>query len=354
MEIEQYNYLKGRGAQINTSNKYLAHTTVYEPDDHLIAEDYLSHPHTQYLIENPKTIINEVPSPDLGIMHSVNPYQGCEHGCIYCYARNAHQYWGYSAGIDFETKIMVKKNAPELFEKAISANSWVPQPISLSGNTDCYQPAERKYELTRKILQICLKYRHPVGIITKNALILRDIDILSELAKLQLVCVYISVTTLDEALRRTMEPRTVTATQRLNILKKLTEAGIACGIMNAPIMPGLNSHEIPDIIAQAASHGALAAGYTIVRLNGAIGDIFTDWLTKNYPDRAQKVLHQIMECHGGTLNDSRFGTRISGEGKIAQQIALMHKISKNKYMPGRAIPKLRCDLFTKNGQQKLF
>src|SRR5690606_9096912 len=215
-------------------------------------EPLLSSPATQVFHETPKQIVNKVTSPDLGMMYSMNPYQGCEHGCIYCYARNSHAYWGWSAGLDFESKIIVKENAPALLEKFLLHPKWEAVPISLSGNTDCYQPLERKYEITRNILKVLARYRHPVGIISKNSLILRDLDLLKDLATDNLVNVYISITTLNEDLRRVMEPRTASGLKRLKTVEALASAGIPVGIMNAPVIPGLNHHEIPDILKAAA------------------------------------------------------------------------------------------------------
>lgn len=331
---KKMDYFKGRGSQINTSNKYLKNSYVEEYSE-MLDEPLLSDEKTQILFEHPKKIINSVKSPDLYASYSMNPYQGCEHGCIYCYARNTHEYWGYSAGLDFERKIIAKPSAPQLMEKQFMNKNWNVAPIMLSGNTDCYQPIERKLKITRQMLEVLLNFRHPVGMITKNNLILRDIDILQELAKLKLVHVMVSITTLREELRLKMEPRTVTAKNRLKVIEQLSKAGIPAGVMAAPIIPGLNSDEIPQIIEAAANHGADTAGYTIVRLNGAIGDIFTDWIRKNLPDRADKVLHHIQEVHGGALNDSRFGKRMGGEGELAKSIKQLFKMSVKKHLSGR-------------------
>ncbi|MGI8892917.1 MAG: PA0069 family radical SAM protein, partial [Bacteroidia bacterium] len=246
-------YGKGRGSQTNQSSKFLKNELVQgDPDG--VDEPLYQSIITQYIEEHPKKIVNKVPSPDVSMMYSLNPYQGCEHGCIYCYARNSHQYWGYSAGLDFESKIIVKPDAPRLLEKFLSNKKWEPIPITLSGNTDCYQPAERKFKITRQCLEVMLKYKHPIAFITKNSLILRDLDLLTELAKLKLVRVMVSITSLDESLRLKLEPRTATATKRLQILNELSEAGIACGVMTAPIIPGLNSMEIPALIKAAADN----------------------------------------------------------------------------------------------------
>lgn len=346
-------YFKGRGAQIKTENKYLKaqYTT-----DHIegLDEEFLEAPQTQIFHETAKKIVNKVNSPDLNFGFSMNPYQGCEHGCIYCYARNTHEYYGFSAGLDFETKIIIKQNAPELLEKHLLQPSWQAIPIMLSGNTDCYQPQEKKFQITRKMLAVLLKYRHPVGIITKNALIQRDIDILKDLAQERLVNVMISITTLDEGLRRAMEPRTASALKRLQTLEALTKAGIPVGVMNAPIIPGLNHHEIPNVLKAAADYGAQACGMTVVRLNGSIGKIFEDWLRKNFPDRFEKVWNQISELHGGNVNDSNFGRRMSGDGNIAVAIQQLYRVARKKYFAGRSMPTLDLTKFRRGGNLNLF
>jgi DNA repair photolyase len=331
---EKPSYYRGRGAQINTPNKFLKNSYVSEHDE-VPDEPLISDEKTQIFYEHPKKIINAVNSPDLKGMYSMNPYQGCEHGCIYCYARNTHEYWGYSAGLDFERKIIAKPDAARLMEKQFMNKNWQVAPIMFSGNTDCYQPVERKLKITRQMLEVLLRFRHPAGMITKNSLILRDIDILQELAKLKLVHVMVSITSLREELRLKMEPRTATARNRLKVIEQLSKAGIPAGVMTAPIIPGLNSDEIPDLIKAAADHGADCAGYTIVRLNGSIGEIFKDWLHKNFPDRAEKVLNHIQSVHDGNLNDSRFGTRMRGEGNIAASINQLFKMAVKKYLAGR-------------------
>jgi DNA repair photolyase len=348
-------YKKGRGAQFNTANRFAAHR--YEPDtsDELLDDDFPAPTvKTQFFEETPKQIISHTNSPDVGFWASINPYQGCEHGCIYCYARPTHEYWGFSAGLDFESKIMVKKNAPMLLQKQFQSRSYKPAVIHFSGNTDCYQPAERTYQLTRRMLAICLQYRNPVSIITKNALILRDLDILQPMAKLNLVSVALSITTLDESLRLLMEPRTVTAARRFKLMSALHRAGIPVGVMTAPIIPSLNDHEIPKLIQEAAEQGACWAAYTIVRLNGALAPLFTDWIQQTFPDRADRVLHQIADCHGGQLADSRFKTRMSGEGAYAQHIAQLHRVACHKYLRDRQSPQLTTSLFRPAGQIGLF
>lgn len=350
---EQDEYFKGRGAQIKTGNKFLKAEYVAEHIEGL-DEPLLSAPTTQIFYENAKKIVNKVESPDLQGMFSMNPYQGCEHGCIYCYARNTHEYWGFSAGLDFESKIIVKENAPQLLEKFLIHPDWHATPIMLSGNTDCYQPLERKLEITRKLLEIFAKYRHPVGIISKNGLVTRDLDILSDLAKDRLVQVHISITTLNEDLRLVMEPRTASAKKRLLTVEALAKAGIPVGIMNAPIIPGLNHHEIPGVLKAASEHGAMGAGMTMVRLNGSIGKIFEDWLRKNFPDRFEKVWNQICAVHGGNVNDSVFGRRMTGEGNYAEVVHQLFRTAKKKYFEGRSMPSMDLTKFRKGGNLNLF
>ncbi len=344
-------FFRGRGAQVNTHNKFIKNQYVLQ---HLegLDEPMLQNKKTQLYEENAKSIVSKSNSPDLSHMHSINPYQGCEHGCVYCYARNSHEYYGFSAGLDFERKIIVKRNAPQLLEEYFNKRKYQPTPIVLSGNTDCYQPVERELELTRTMLKLFLQYKHPVSIITKNNLILRDVDLLEELAKHNLLHVNISITTLDEQLRQKLEPRTVTSSGRLTVIQKLTERNIPVRVMTAPIIPGLNSNEVPGIIKAAASRGAVAAGFTVVRLNGSIGEIFTDWIHKTFPDKAEKVLNQIKECHDGNLNDSEFGRRMSGEGQVAESIHQLYRIACTKYLEGREMPGYNLSIFTpKKGRQ---
>ena len=344
-------FFRGRGAQVNTHNKFLQKKYVAEHIEGL-DEPLLHNSKTQIFEENPKQIVSKSNSPDLSHMHSINPYQGCEHGCIYCYARNSHEYYGFSAGLDFERKIIVKRNAPELLEEYFNRRRYQPVPIVLSGNTDCYQPIERDLKITRRLLEIFLQYKHPVSIITKNNLILRDIDVVKELAKLKLIHVNVSITSLDEQLRQKLEPRTVTSVGRLNTIEKLTQAGVPVRVMTAPIIPGLNSNEVPGIIKAAANRGAVSAGFTIVRLNGSIAELFTDWIHKTFPDRAEKVLNLIRECHDGKLNDSEFGRRMSGEGEVAESIHQLYRMACKRYLEGREMPGYDLSIFTpKTGRQ---
>jgi len=324
-------YFKGRGAQFNPHNKFIKNSYIQEFPE-VIDEPILQNENTEIIYSYPKTIINKLENTDIGMAYSVNPYQGCEHGCVYCYARNSHEYWGYSAGLDFERKIIVKKNAAELLEKEFSHKNWKPQPIMLSGNTDCYQPIEKELEITRSILKVCLKYKHPISIITKNSLILRDIDVLTELAEMNLVHVMISITGTDEKMRLLLEPRTSTYKNRIEVISKLTKHGIPCGVMIAPIIPGINHHEIPKVMEQAGLAGATNASMTIVRLNGSVEHIFKDWLIKNFPDRASKVWNQISSCYTGKVGDNRKSVRIKGEGVVAESIRQLFEVSKAKFM----------------------
>lgn len=331
MENQVETYWKGRGAQLNVHNRFNKLSYVKEHSE-VLDEEMTLNEKTEIIYTWPKSIINKVESEDLGFGYSLNPYQGCEHGCVYCYARNTHEYWGYSAGLDFERKIIVKKNVIELLEKTFSRKSWKPKPIMLSGNTDCYQPVERELELTRNILKTCLKYKHPVSVITKNSLIRRDLDLLSKLAEHNLVHVMVSVTGTDESVRRILEPRTASYRQRIAVIETLSRYKIPCGVMMAPVIPGINSQEIAAVLEQAGNAGASSAGMTLVRLNGAVGAIFKDWLFKNFPDRAEKVWNQICDCHGGQVNDSRFGVRMRGEGKIAESISQLFRLSREKFI----------------------
>ncbi|WP_295770706.1 PA0069 family radical SAM protein [uncultured Mucilaginibacter sp.] len=346
-----HDFFKGRGAQVNTHNKFLQNKYVAEHIEGL-DEPLLLNSKTQIFEENPKQIVSKSNSPDISHMHSINPYQGCEHGCIYCYARNSHEYYGFSAGLDFERKIIVKRNAPELLEAYFNRRRYQPTPIVLSGNTDCYQPLERDLKITRRLLEVFLQYKHPVSIITKNNLILRDLDIVTELAKLNLIHVNISITSLDEQLRQKLEPRTVTSVGRLNAVEKLSQKGVPVRVMTAPIIPGLNSNEVPAIIKAAAKRGAVAAGFTMVRLNGAIAEIFTDWIHKTFPDRADKVLNLIRQTHDGHLNDSEFGRRMSGDGEVAESIQQLYRMACKRYLADRDMPAYDLTLFTpKTGRQ---
>ncbi|MFN0031379.1 MAG: PA0069 family radical SAM protein [Flavobacteriales bacterium] len=360
VHINSEQLTKGRGSQSNPHNRYLKNEYV-QSDEAKMAwqiEEELEdeNPRTQIIEVFPKTILSKNDSPDLGFNWSINPYNGCEHGCTYCYARNTHEYWGYSAGKDFEEKILVKKNAAQLLEETFRSGKWKPEMIVLSGNTDCYQPIERKLELTRSLLKVFLKYKHPVGLITKNALILRDLDILSEMAKLNLVSATISITTLREEVRRVMEPRTSSVAQRLKAVDALVKAGIPINVNMAPIIYGINSDEIFDVAKAVGERGASSLSYIMGRLNGQVAGIFEDWVRKIFPERADKILNQVKETHGGTLNESRFKTRMKGEGKYAEQIADTFKLARKKFItaPLPVAPNYSLFVSSSNGQLSIF
>lgn len=341
--------IKGRGSQIQVNNRFFKTQYVNE---HLEGIDvpFLENTKTQYIAEHPKKIVNKVYSPTVPFMYSMNPYQGCEHGCVYCYARESHQYWGYGAGLDFERKIIYKPEAPKLLEKQFNTKKWIVSPIMLSGNTDCYQPIERKLQITRELLKVCLKYQHPVSIITKNSLIQRDIDLLIPLAKLNLVHVSLSITSFDNELRSVLEPRTASVQKKLETLEMLAANNIPVNVMVAPIIPGLNSHEIPNIVKKVAELGALSVGYTTVRLNGEIAEIFENWIRSTYPDRADKVLNQIREINNGNLH-SKGKNRMKLHGETSYMIKNMFDIARNKYLKDRVWPAYNLKAFCRPIEQ---
>ena len=343
------NFKKGQGAQRNEINRFDRYT--FEPEE----EDFQK-TKTVFTEVFPKTIVNEVKSPDLMMEYSLNPYQGCEHGCSYCFARPTHEFWGYSAGTDFERKIMVKKNAPELLEKFFQKRNYVPKTITLSGNTDCYQPAEREFEITRKLLQLCLDYRHPVSILTKNALVLRDLDILKPLSEQNLVSVSFSIPTVNEEIRRKMEPRTSSVKNKLKAIGILTEHKIAVGVMVAPVIPGLTSDESLKILKTVSEAGAQKFGYVLIRLNDTVQPVFVNWINAHFPERAEKVLNLIRSMRGGKLGDKRFHERYKVEGNIAEMIHDTFALGKRKFFANKEVTPLSTENFTgsKDQQLKLF
>lgn len=347
--MNSQNHIKGQGAQRNVKNRFEQYS--YEPEDWEIEKT-----NTQIIEVFPKTIVNAVKSPDLPMEYSLNPYQGCEHGCSYCYARPTHEYWGFSAGIDFERKIMVKKNAPELLEKFFRKRNYIPKTIMLSGNTDCYQPIERELKITRKILEVCLAYRHPVSILSKNALVLRDLDLFIKMNELNLISVALSIPTMNEDLRRKMEPRTSSAIKKLEALKILKENNIPTGAMIAPIIPGLNSDETLKIIKKISETGADWFGYTLIRLNDTVEPVFVKWLETSFPDRKDKVISLIKQMRGGKLGEKRYFERYKGEGSIAEMIHNTIEIGRNKYFRDRKMVELSAAHFSgsKTQQLKLF
>lgn len=309
--------MKGRGTTDNPANRF--ERLTYERDE----DAEISAPKTQFYRDTTSTLINHTDSPDVGFEFSINPYRGCEHGCIYCYARPYHEYLGFSPGLDFETKIVVKQNAPELLRRELSSPKWKPKVLAMSGVTDCYQPIERKLRLTRGCLEVLAEFRNPVGLITKNYLVTRDIDLLSELARHNAAAVYLSITTLDAELARIMEPRTAQPAARLRAIAELTKAGIPAGVLVAPVIPGLTDHELPAILKAAAEAGARFAGMVPLRLPYAVKDLFVNWLEEHLPARKAKVLAQIRAIRGGKLNESAFGKRMQGEGIFAEQLHQM-------------------------------
>jgi DNA repair photolyase len=316
--------IRGRGAATNPANRFERLQVVLDPGAR-DADD--PGPRTVFLRDASRSVIARNRSPDVGFEFSVNPYRGCEHGCAYCYARPTHEYLGLSAGLDFETKILVKEDAPVLLRRALASPRWRPAPIALSGVTDPYQPVERRLRLTRGCLAVLAEARNPVAIITKNCLVTRDIDLLGELARHDAAAVSLSLTTLDPALQRAMEPRTSVPARRLAAIETLARAGIPVGVMTAPVIPGLNDHELPELLRAAAEAGARWAAYVPLRLPLAVAPLFEDWLVRHYPERKAKVLGRLREMRGGKLNDARFGHRMRGHGPYAEQIrALFHAV----------------------------
>ncbi|MBV8203073.1 MAG: PA0069 family radical SAM protein [Acidobacteria bacterium] len=347
---------KGRGALENPANRFERLHLELDPDadpraaageadapahaDPLARSRPPSHPQpadagarlpTELLRDTSRSLITRNDSPDVGFTFSLNPYRGCEHGCIYCYARPTHEYLGFSAGLGFESRILVKEEAPRLLAAELAAPSWQPETLVMSGVTDPYQPVERRLGITRGCLEVLAASRHPVAVITKSELVTRDLDLLVELARHQAVRVMLSVTTLDGELARRMEPRASHPRDRLKAVARLAAAGVPVGVMVAPVVPAITDHEIPAILEAAAAAGARAAGYTVMRLPGAVAGLFEAWLERHFPDRREKVLHRIRELRGGKLNDPRFGSRMRGEGIFAQQIRALFESARRRH-----------------------
>jgi DNA repair photolyase len=335
----------GRGASGNVRNPFEALEVALDGDylDALAhdAEAVPVAPRTKFYVDDSQSLITKNTSPDLSFDASLNPYRGCEHGCSYCYARRYHEFLGFSAGLDFETKIMVKPNAPELLRKEMSSPRWQPQKLSLSGVTDCYQPVERRLKITRGCLEVLAEFRNPVVVITKNFLVTRDADHLAELAKWQASCVLISLTTLDAELARKLEPRASSPRQRLEAVRVLSAAGVPCGVSLSPMIPGLNDHEIPQLLEAAQSAGASFATYSMVRLPGSVATVFQNWLEENVSvAAADKIVGRIREMRGGKLNDLRPGLRMKGEGQMADQVRALFKVTARKL----GLDKMRVEL----------
>lgn len=319
--------LRGRGTSANPTNRFeLVH---YEPDPEMPADDRPA-PATVFLRDATRSIIASNDSPDVGFDVSINPYRGCEHGCVYCFARPFHEYLGMSAGLDFETRILVKENAPELLRRELMAPRWKPQTLGLSGVTDPYQPIERSLRLTRRCLEVLADFRNPVVVITKNHLITRDIDLLQELARHQAVLVCLSVTTLDAELARRLEPRASAPAGRLAAIRELSDAGVPVNVLMAPLIPGLNDHEISALLSAVKKAGARSAGYVLLRLPYAVSGLFQTWLEQHYPEKKDKVLARLRDMRDGRLYDSRFGQRMKGSGPLADMVDQVFKLAKRK------------------------
>jgi DNA repair photolyase len=308
----------GRGTASNPPNRFTPLWHVRNPE-WTDPEDPA--PTTQFFKDTARSILTSNTSPDVGFTYSINPYRGCEHGCIYCYARPTHEYLGFSAGLDFETQILVKHDAPDLLRRALAAPHWHPQVVALSGVTDPYQPVERHLHLTRRCLEVLAAFRNPVVVVTKSALVTRDVDILQALARERAAAVFLSVTTLDGRLARLLEPRASQPTRRLAAMDTLAQAGVPVGVLVAPVIPGLTEHELPAILAAAARVGAQYAGYVTLRLPHGVAALFEEWVRHHVPTKQAKILQRLRALRGGTLNDSRFGTRMQGEGVLAEHIA---------------------------------
>ena len=341
---------RGRGAGINPPNRFADTSRCPEIDE---SEEGIAPLPTQLFVDNSKTIIVRNDSPDVGFSAGINPYRGCEHGCIYCYARPMHEYLGFSAGLDFESKIMVKENAPAQLHAELDDKKWHPQVIALSGATDAYQPVERRLQVTRRCLEVLCRFRNPVVIITKNFLVTRDIDLLSELARYHAATVVVSVTTLKPELARVMEPRASRPAKRLHAITLLAQAGIPVGVNISPVIPGLTDEEIPAIAQAAAAAGARFAGMQPVRLPYGVKDLFSQWLETHMPARKDKILNRIRAMRGQQLNDPRFGTRMQGEGIFAEQIKLLFSTACRQAGLARHAPALSCAHFMRPNDKQM-
>lgn len=326
LRLRQDESIPGRGTWWNTANRFEDRTWVYEGDD---APAEMARVPTNYLEDSARTILTQNDSPDVGFDFSINPYRGCEHGCVYCFARPTHEYLGYSAGLDFESQIFYKPRAAALLDEALSRKSWKPQTVAMCGVTDAYQPIERELKLSRACLEVFARYRNPVVVVTKNRLVARDADLLGAMAEDRCAGVLVSLTTLDLKLNRILEPRSSSPQQRLEAIQALSAAGVPVGVLVAPIIPGLTDHEIPALLSAAWDAGARHAGYVMLRLPLAVAPLFEAWLEEHYPDRKEKVLGRLRSMRGGALYRSAFGERMRGTGFHADQVAglfdLVHK-----------------------------
>jgi DNA repair photolyase len=349
--MEQKVKIPGRGAKGNPANRFEPLALAPDPE----AAEEARGTETRFFVDSSRSLISENDSPDVGFSASVNPYRGCEHGCIYCYARPFHEYLGLSAGLDFETRIFVKQDAPALLRAELMKKSWQPRPIAFSGVTDCYQPVEKRLGLTRACLEVLAEFRNPAVIITKNRLVTRDIDILSRLAEIGGISVYVSVTSLDPDLSRRMEPRCSAPRLRLEAIRTLAQAGIPVGVMAAPMVPGLTDHELPAILEAAAEAGAKSANFILLRLPHGVSDLFQDWLEEHYPLRKEKVLAHIRETREGALNQSGFGQRMRGTGPYAENLRRLFELARRKHGLDGRLPPLSAEHFLRpGGQMSLF
>jgi DNA repair photolyase len=351
----------GRGSHINPPNRF--DRVHAERDLEQVAHDdelleSLDRPPTEYLPDRSQTVVSENDSPDISFRYSLNPYRGCAHGCSYCYARPTHEYLGLSAGLDFETKVFVKHDAPALLREFLGRPNWQADTIVMSGVTDCYQPAEREFRITRGCLEVLQEARQPFAIVTKNALVTRDLDILREMAAMDLVHVAVSVTTLDAELARTMEPRTSTPTARLRTIRAVADAGVPVRIMTAPIIPGLNDREIPALLKAGAEAGARASAYTLIRLPLTVKPVFLEWLERSLPNSRERIEHLVRATHGGKLNNSEFGQRMRGSGEIAEQIRRVFRVFAARYRLDGDLPEYNRSAFrppqSASGQMRMF
>jgi len=344
--------LDGRGTRLNPANRFeRLHVDLSDTDE---PSDGAAPPApTELYRDASRSILAQNDSPDLGFRFSLNPYRGCEHGCVYCYARPSHEYLGFSAGLDFERKLMVKPDAAALLRATLASPRWRPEVIALSGNTDCYQPIERRLGLTRACLEVLAEFRNPVSVITKSALVTRDADLLGALAAHGAAHAFLSITSLDADLARRMEPRAASPERRLQALAALTAAGVPVGVMVAPVIPGLNDHEIPAILERAAAAGARSASWVMLRLASPLDQLFADWLEKHFPDRAGRVLGRIRDCRGGKLNDTRFRIRQRGLGEYADQIRHLFDLAARRRGLDRPLPALNAAAFRRAGQLEL-
>lgn len=343
--------IHGRGAANDPPNRFLRE--FLEPTEEEQWNLGREGRRTEVLTDHSQTILTRNDSPDIPFTFNLNPYRGCEHGCVYCYARPTHEYLGYSAGLDFETRILAKPEAPRLLAAALARDSWQPQPVGMSGVTDPYQPAERDLGITRGCLEVLAQFRNPVGVITKNAGILRDLDLLREMAAWNGVGVAVSITTLDADLARKMEPRTASPRQRLEVVRALSAAGIPVSVMQAPVIPGLTETEMPAIIEAAAEAGARGFGYLVLRLPGAVEGIFLDWLERQFPGRKERIVDRLRSLRGGKLHEGRFGLRMTGEGPWREQLQRLHQLGLRRAGLRPTPTALNCEAFRRPGGRQL-